>query len=101
MFAINHYLIYFATPPVSTPVRRYPVSSNASLLLFYFLDNVGCNGSEARLSECEHNEVGDHNCHIRYDQAGVKCNSEKVSPFLHIIYSSGLLYSSHFRTGMQ
>ena len=86
----NHSPIYFATPPVSTPVQEYPVSSNPSLL-FYFLDNVECTGHEDRLSECRHNGVGNHGCHIRYEQAGVKCNSKKVSSFLYAIYSSGLL----------
>ena len=67
-----------AIPPDSAPVQRHPVSSNVS---FYFLDDVQCTGKEDRLSECEHNEVGDHNCHIRYEQAGVKCNGEKASIF--------------------
>ena len=27
------------------------------------------------LSECEHNGVGVHNCRVRYEEAGVVCNS--------------------------
>ena len=27
------------------------------------------------LSECEHNGVGVHNCGVRYEEAGVICNS--------------------------
>ena len=49
------------------------------------MDDVQCTGNEDRLSECEHNEVGDHNCHIRYEQAGVKCNSKNALHFLHAI----------------
>ena len=81
----NHYfdLFVFATLQVSTPVQRHPVSSSVS---YYFLDNVGCTEHEDRLSECEHNGVGNHDCHIRYEQAGVECNSKKVSHFLHAIF---------------
>ena len=82
----NHYLIYFATPPVATPVQEYPVSSS---VLYYFLDNVECTGHEDRLNKCEHNGVGNHNCYIRYEQAGVICNSKKASYILYY-YSNGL-----------
>ena len=37
------------------------------------LDNVQCNGSELRLTNCSHRGVGVHNCQPSED-AGVKCS---------------------------
>ena len=70
----NIYLYLFTTKPASTAIQRHPVESNPSVL-FYYLDNVGCRGDEDRLSECEHNGIGVHNCFVRYEEAGVECNS--------------------------
>ena len=69
----NIYLYLFTTKPASTALQHHPVKSNA--LLFYYLDYVDCNGDEDRLSECEYNGARVHYCRVRYDQAGVECNS--------------------------
>ena len=37
-----------------------------------WLDNVGCTGSETRLSTCFQNPIGAHNC-IHLEDAGVRC----------------------------
>jgi hypothetical protein len=58
----------------STAIQRHPVDSS-TILLFYYLDNVDCSGNEDRLSECEHDGIGVHNCGVRYEEAGVECNS--------------------------
>ena len=55
-------------------MQRHPASSSY-LSLLYHLDNVHCSGDEDILSECEHNGVGVHNCRVRYEEAGVICNS--------------------------
>ena len=34
-----------------------------------FLDNVQCTGTESNLTQCDHNEIGVHNCR----DAGVIC----------------------------
>ena len=62
------------TKPASTAIQRHPVNSS-TILLFYYLDNVDCSGDEDRLSECEHDGIGVHNCGVRYEEAGVECNS--------------------------
>ena len=38
------------------------------------LDNVECNGTEQNLTECQHNDIGMHNCG-HGDDAGVACVS--------------------------
>ena len=48
------------------------ISSNGSL--FYHLDEVDCTGDEMLLSDCEHGGLGIHDCHIRFEEAGVICN---------------------------
>ena len=81
----NLYLYLFTTKPASTALQQHPVESNATLL-FYYLDNVDCNGDEDRLSECEHNGVGVHDCSVRYEQAGVECNS-MLSAFVYTLFT--------------
>ena len=38
----------------------------------YWLDDMKCKGDERTLIECEHREIGDHNCGRR-ERAGVEC----------------------------
>ena len=40
-----------------------------------FLDEVGCTGNEARLLECSHEGVLNHNC-FHFEDAGVVCPGE-------------------------
>ena len=43
---------------------------------FILLDNVGCTGNEANLTQCQHNGLGVHNC-VPSEDAGVFCNTGK------------------------
>lgn len=43
-----------------------------------FLDDVSCNGSEARLVECTANPIGDHNC-VHAEDAGVRCQTDTAA----------------------
>ena len=38
-----------------------------------FLDDVTCNGTESRLTDCRHNPIGQHNCGHSED-VGVNCS---------------------------
>ena len=40
------------------------------------LDDVACNGSEAKLADCAHSGVGNHNC-LHQEDAGVLCIGKK------------------------
>ncbi|KAH8064525.1 hypothetical protein JL722_1402 [Aureococcus anophagefferens] len=44
-----------------------------------WLDEVGCAGDEARLSDCAHNGWGDENCG-HYEDAGVVCSNGTLAP---------------------
>ena len=71
----NHFnLIIPLTTTAHLSMLRHPVSSNGSL--FYHLDDVHCTGDEAKLSDCRHNGVGNHNCAVRREEAGVLCISK-------------------------
>ena len=49
-----------------------------------FLDNLGCDGSEASLFECQHNGFGIENCN-HFEDAGVFCPASKlVITYVHI-----------------
>ena len=43
--------------------------------LNFHLDNVNCDGSERKLSECYHLGIGVHNCYQGSEEAGVICKS--------------------------
>ena len=47
--------------------------------LHYHLDNVHCIGNEIKLSDCDHQEVGVHNCLLQLQDAGVVCTSKLLS----------------------
>ena len=40
------------------------------------LDDFGCNGTEKNLSDCQHNEIGTHDCYHSKD-VGIFCNESK------------------------
>ena len=40
------------------------------------LDDLGCNGTEKNLSDCQHNEINSHNCYHTKD-VGIFCNKSK------------------------
>ena len=40
-----------------------------------FLDDVRCNGTELRLTNCTHDGVGVHDC-VHYEDAGVVCKGK-------------------------
>ena len=44
-----------------------------------FLDNVGCSGTESRLLDCAHNEIGTHDC-SHFEDAGVRCQPVTTPP---------------------
>lgn len=54
----------------------YGVVSSTSFIYntdsFYWLDNVRCAGTEARISQCNSNAWGSHDCSA-YEHAGVVC----------------------------
>ena len=56
-------------------MRGHPVLS-MNEALFYHLDEVNCSGYEMMLSECGHNGIGNHNCFLRTEEAGVICDSK-------------------------
>lgn len=43
----------------------------------YLLDDVGCNGDEARVEDCYHSDWGTHNCGIN-EAAGVSCRNFRL-----------------------
>ena len=45
----------------------------------FWLDNVNCDGTEDRLTDCSRNDWGDHNC-ISYESVGVRCTDETTVP---------------------
>ena len=47
--------------------------------LHYHLDNVHCIGNEIKLSDCDHQEVGVHNCLLQLQDAGVVCTSKLLN----------------------
>ena len=50
-----------------------------------FLDNLGCNGSEASLFECQHNGFGIENC-SHFEDAGVFCPTSKlIIIYMHVL----------------
>ena len=55
----------------AVPLRRgfFGAGSNSSSIL---LDNVVCDGTEASLLDCRHNDIGEHNC-VHSEDAGVRC----------------------------
>ena len=40
-----------------------------------YLDNVFCIGNETRLTDCQHQGIGSHNC-LHSEDAGVVCSGE-------------------------
>ena len=38
-----------------------------------FLDDVICNGTESRLTDCRHRPIGQHNC-AHFEDVGVNCS---------------------------
>jgi deleted-in-malignant-brain-tumors protein 1 len=57
---------------VSVPLSEHRVLSNAT---FYHLDDVACTGNENLLADCGHAGVGEHNCIVQQEEAGVICNA--------------------------
>ncbi len=53
------------------PRAQFGQGTATTLIL---LDNVGCIGPEARLIDCSHNGLGQHNC-AHSEDAGVRCSS--------------------------
>lgn len=43
-----------------------------------FLDNVQCTGTESRVIDCPHNDVGTHNC-AHSEDVGVRCRLRMFS----------------------
>ena len=54
-------------------MKTHRVINNETVLHFH-LDNVHCIGNETALSNCSHNGVGDHDCAVKSEEAGVICN---------------------------
>ena len=70
----NNIIISDAEPIIDTkPSARAPDWYGPSALLFFALDDVGCNGSESNLLDC----LPHHNCAIHLfegeENAGVQC----------------------------
>ena len=68
----------------SLPLQSHRVFSGS--LLFYYLDEVNCSGSETQLTECGNDGVGIHNCYLNYEKAGVICYG-----IFNILYTCSLL----------
>ena len=56
----------------------YPLLEHSSYYAFLniHLDNVDCNGNESKLSECQHQGIGIHDCVVGFEEAGVICTGE-------------------------
>ena len=63
---------------VSVPLSEHRVLSNAT---FYHLDDVACTGNENLLADCRHAGVGEHNCIVQQEEAGVICNGRSFFRF--------------------
>ena len=73
---------------MSVPISEHRVLSNAT---FYHLDRVACSGNENLLAECSHTGIGDHDCTVQQEEAGVKCNSRFGFRFSPIMLSTSFL----------
>ena len=58
------------------------INTDPSPLKFH-LDNVQCYGNETKLSECQHLGVGEHNCVVEREEAGVVCTSTEAVFIIH------------------
>ena len=59
--------------PESVALQTNPKRTDVGLL--YWLDNVSCNGTESKLSECEPQNVGVHShCKVTSEEAGALCS---------------------------
>ena len=47
----------------------------------FWLDNIHCEGGEARLVDCRHNLWGDHNC-LDHDTVNIRCDGAPVDGVL-------------------
>ena len=65
------FLYNTACMSVSVPLSEHRVLSNGT---FYHLDDVACTGNENLLADCSHAGVGEHNCGVQQEEAGVICN---------------------------
>ena len=54
---------------------------------------MNCDGSESRLSDCDHLGVGVHDCGLRLEEAGVICSSKLEISLCAMTITSSVLYS--------
>ena len=80
------------------PVALLPIPRLTDVGLIYWLDNVSCNGTESKLSECEHNGVGVHrHCLLRYSEAGVLCSCKFAILLNDLCICKECLYNNYIQ----
>ena len=77
LYAILH--LYISADAVATEFHHFGEGSG-----FIFLDEVGCDGSETSLIQCNHPEFASNNCsHI--EDAGVICADGRLACSKHVL----------------
>ena len=62
----------YVSPLDPLPLHGNYFNTNLDNTSSIILDNVVCDGAEASLLDCRHNDIGEHNCDHSED-AGVRC----------------------------
>lgn len=76
---LKHYVVHSCTIIVhwfSTGAQALTLATFGVGFGPIFLDDVGCNGSESRLTQCSNLGVGVHNC-AHTEDAGVNCSGKR------------------------
>lgn len=78
----NHSVTH--APPASIPLLNHHVFLNTTIP-FYHLDEFRCYGNESLLSDCQHGDIGIHDCLEFFEEAGVICNGRLYWDLLYLL----------------
>ena len=62
-----------------------------------FLDNVGCNGTEALVTDCTNRGIGVHRC-SHFEDAGVVCSGIQYNVLKQLEDNAYYIYNCHCST---